>query len=168
MNTLEDLHTLKRLLYEFEFPVSPILEYAIKNKEEELMELISKAPNETCIEEQNENITLNSDIKIVKKMPFALRIYRNDGSCIEETKAAATMVKVIKEIGAERVYDMRIPMDGMYLVTKGGNPQYPSAQHDVGNGLFLNVHSNTKTKKRQLEKIFRTLNLNWRVEINEP
>lgn len=67
MNTLEDLHTLKRLLYEFEFPVSPILEYAIKNKEEELMELISKAPNETCIEEQNENITLNSDIKIVKK-----------------------------------------------------------------------------------------------------
>lgn len=78
------------------------------------------------------------------------------------------MVKVIKEIGAERVYDMRIPMDGMYLVTKGGNPQYPSAQHDVGNGLFLNVHSNTKTKKRQLEKIFRTLNLNWRVEINEP
>ena len=36
MNKLDDLHTLERLLKEFEFPVSPILEYAIKEKEEEL------------------------------------------------------------------------------------------------------------------------------------
>lgn len=36
MSKLDDLHTLQRLLKEFEFPVSPILEYAIKEKEEEL------------------------------------------------------------------------------------------------------------------------------------
>lgn len=167
MNTLEDLYTLKRLLYEFEFPVSPILEYAIKNKEEELMALTSKAQNETFIEAQNEENTLNADTKSILKRSSSLKIYRNDGSCIEETKAATTMVKAIKEIGAEKIFNMRIPLDGMHLVTKGGNPQYPSAQHDVGNGLFVNVHSNTKTKKRQLEKIFKALGLNWRVEIIE-
>ena len=36
MSKLDDLHTLVRLLKQFEFPVSPILEYAIKEKEEEL------------------------------------------------------------------------------------------------------------------------------------
>lgn len=36
MSKLDDLHTLVRLLDEFKFPVSPILEYAIKEKEEEL------------------------------------------------------------------------------------------------------------------------------------
>lgn len=36
MPTLEDLHTLIRLLNEFQFPVSPVLKFAIKEKEEEL------------------------------------------------------------------------------------------------------------------------------------
>lgn len=36
MSKLDDLHTLIRLLHEFGFPISPILEYAIKEKEEEL------------------------------------------------------------------------------------------------------------------------------------
>ena len=36
MNTLNDLHTLVHLLKEFEYPVSPILEYAIQEKEKEL------------------------------------------------------------------------------------------------------------------------------------
>ena len=35
MSKLDDLHTLVRLLKEFEFPVSPILEYAIKEKLEQ-------------------------------------------------------------------------------------------------------------------------------------
>ena len=38
MSRLDDLHTLVRLLQEFELPVSPILEYSIKEKEEELMQ----------------------------------------------------------------------------------------------------------------------------------
>ena len=36
MSKLDDLHTLQRLLKEFGFPVSPILEFAIREKEEEL------------------------------------------------------------------------------------------------------------------------------------
>ena len=56
-------------------------------------------------------------------------------------------------------------MDGMHLVTIGGNPQYPSAQYDVGDGFFVNTHSCTAAKKRQLERIFSALNLDWKVEI---
>ena len=36
MSKLDDLHTLVRLLNEFELPVSPILEYAIKERENAL------------------------------------------------------------------------------------------------------------------------------------
>ena len=38
MGKLDDLHTLVKLLNAFELPVSPILEYAIKEKEEELIQ----------------------------------------------------------------------------------------------------------------------------------
>lgn len=38
MGRIEDLYTLVRLLKEFNLPVSPILEYAIKSKEEELIQ----------------------------------------------------------------------------------------------------------------------------------
>lgn len=67
MNTIEDLHTLVRLLAEFELPVSPILEYAIKNKEEELVaskEYIQERGSSTNkVEFSNNNITKNTDDK---------------------------------------------------------------------------------------------------------
>ena len=174
MGNLEDLHTLSRLLAEFELPVSPILQYAIKCKEEELSDAqTNDLVNETIpeiIKPQKLKVSLGiaGTIKQTKKTPSHLRIYRTDGTIIEETKSAATMVKAIKEIGPDIIYDMKIPMDTMHLVTIGGNPLYPSAQHDVGNGFFVNVHSNTQTKKRQLERIFKKLELNWRVEVIEP
>lgn len=52
MNKLEDLHTLVRLLNEFKFPVSPILEYAIREKEQELC-----ADNPSAVKEWNIDIT---------------------------------------------------------------------------------------------------------------
>ncbi len=60
MGKLEDLHMLVRLLKEFEFPVSPILEYAIKAKEDELL---STQDSTTCEEEptnMSEPITFTS------------------------------------------------------------------------------------------------------------
>lgn len=172
MSKLDDLHTLVRLLNEFELPVSPILEYAIKNKEEELSNAPQEPSNPKPAKQPKKVVLkvtngISDDVKATKKKPSVLRVYRANGTFIEEEKAAATMCRAIKEVGVESVYDMKIPMDGMFLVTKGGNPQYPTAQHDVGNGLFVNVHSNTITKKRQLERIFSTLKVNWRVEIVE-
>lgn len=59
MSKLDDLHTLQRLLKEFEFPVSPILEYAIKEKEEELC---AENNGIACDNVQNEEYYTGKDI----------------------------------------------------------------------------------------------------------
>ena len=170
MSKLDDLHTLQRLLKEFEFPVSPILEYAIKEKEEQLSSDDESPVVMHAVEDQENDGMIEVSIKPTagtKKKPSVLRIIRTDGTIIECEKAATAFCQVIKEVGAEKVYSLKIPMDCMYLVTIGGNPQYPTAQHDVGDGYFVNVHSNSITKKRQLERIFKAFNLSWKVEIVE-
>ena len=100
-----------------------------------------------------------------KQKLYTLRVIRDNGTVIECEKAANTLCQVIKEVGVEKVYSLKIPLDGMYLVTKGGNPYYPSAQHDLGNGFFVNSHSDTHRKKRLLERIFTAFRINWKVEI---
>lgn len=168
MSKLEDLHTLVRLLKEYEFPVSPILEYAIK----EQIELLSSNDKNLIVTptievlERKEEVSIKP-IRRSKRGASILRIVRVDGTKIEYEKAAKTFCSAIKEIGVEKIFSLKIPMDGMYLINKGGNPKYPAAQHDVGNGYFVNVHSNTATKKHQLERIFKAFNLNWLVEIIE-
>ena len=169
MSKLDDLHTLQRLLKEFEFPVSPILEYAIKEKIDQLSSDDDSQINMPIMDVQENHgmmeVSVEAPVRI-KKKPTKICVILADGTTIVSEKAASTFCLVIKEIGVEKVYALTIPMDGMYLVTIGGNPQYPSAQHDVGGGYFVNVHSNTKTKKRQLERIFSALNLHWKVEVN--
>ncbi len=170
MSKLDDLHTLQRLLKDFEFPVSPILEYAIKEK---IDQLSSDDDSQICMPimgvQENDGVMevpVETPVRI-KKKPTTICVIRANGTIIKCEKAALTFCQVIKEVGVEKVYALKIPMDGMQLVTIGGNPQYPTAQHDMGGGYFVNVHSNTKTKKRQLERIFSALGLNWKVEVNE-
>lgn len=168
MSKLEDIHTLVRLLKEYEFPVSPILEYAINEK----IELLSSNDKGLIVtptievQDRKDEMSVKPIIRS-KKGPSVLRIVRADGTKIECEKAANSFCSAIREIGVEKIFSLKIPMDGMYLINKGGNPKYPTAQHDVGYGYFVNVHSNTVTKKRQLERIFKAFNLNWLVEIIE-
>lgn len=170
MTDAEELKHILEVLKKFDLPISPILEYAIKEKIEEFSPNAEKKVYVPVVAEQysEEGIVGTSSIKAVntKKKPTTLRVIRANGTTIECLKAADTLCQTIQEIGTEKVFLLKIPMDGMYLVTMGGNPQYPSAQHDVGGGYFVNVHSNTNTKKRQLERIFSALNLNWKVEVN--
>lgn len=170
MTDVEELTHVLEVLNKFDLPVSPILEYAIKEKIEQLS-LDGESPVVMPVVEIQENDgMLEVSVKATagtKKKPSVLRILRADGTKIECEKAATAFCQAIKEIGAEKVYSLKIPMDSMQLVTIGGNPQYPTAQHDVGNGYFVNVHSNTITKKRQLERIFKAFNLSWKVEIVE-
>lgn len=165
MNKIDDLNTLVRLLKEFEFPVSPILEFAIKEKYEALGNGAMPSERLSDIANNSETNTSKNIYIREKKKPSSIRVIKSDGSIIECTTAGLTLCEVIKEIGAKKVYDMKLPMDGMFLVTIGGNPQYPTAQHNIEDDYFVNVHSNNKTKKRQLEKIFTLLNLSWKVEI---
>lgn len=170
MTDAEELKHVLEVLKKFDLPISPILEYAIKEKIEEFSPNGERRSASVPVSEvlAEESVTETPTIKAVtaKKKPTSLRVTRANGTTIECLKAADTLCQTIQEIGTEKVFSLKIPMDGMYLVTMGGNPQYPSAQHDVGGGYFVNVHSNTNTKKRQLERIFSALNLNWKVEVN--
>lgn len=169
MTDAEELKHVLEVLKKFDLPISPILEYAIKEKIEEFSPNGERSASVLVSEVlAEESVTETPTIKAItaKKKPTSLRVTRANGTTIECLKAADTLCQTIQEIGTEKVFSLKIPMDGMYLVTMGGNPQYPSAQHDVGGGYFVNVHSNTNTKKRQLERIFSALNLNWKVEVN--
>lgn len=171
MSKFDDLQTLVRLLNEFELPVSPILEYAIKEKIEQLSSdseeqtklLVQAVPED----EGKTDVYAEEPVRNKKRPSTTIRVIRADGTAIGNEKAASTFCQAIKEVGVKNVYSLKMPMDGMHLVTIGGNPQYPTAQHDVGGGYFVNVHSSTMTKKRQQERIFSALNVNWSVEIVE-
>ena len=170
MTDVEELKHVLEVLNKFDLPVSPILEYAIKEKIEQLSSDDESTVVMPVVEVQENDGMLEVSVKTTagtKKKPSVLRIIRTDGTIIECEKAAAAFCQAIKEVGVEKVYSLKIPMDNMHLVTIGGNPQYPTAQHKVGNGYFVNVHSNTFTKKRQLERIFKAFNLSWKVEIVE-
>ena len=170
MTDVEELKHVLEVLNKFDIPVSPILEYAIKEKIEQLSSDDESTVIMPVVEVQENDGMLEVSVKTTagtKKKPSVLRIIRTDGTIIECEKAAAAFCQAIKEVGVEKVYSLKIPMDNMHLVTIGGNPQYPTAQHNVGNGYFVNVHSNTFTKKRQLERIFKAFNLSWKVEIVE-
>lgn len=170
MTDVEELKHVLEVLNKFNLPVSPILEYAINEK----IELLSSNDESTAVipivEVQESNEMLEVSVKPkegTKKKPSVLRIIRADGTIIECEKAASAFCQAIKEIGVEKVFSLKIPLDSMHLVTIGGNPQYPSQQHDMGNGYFVNAHSNNVTKKRQLERIFKAFYLSWKVEIVE-
>lgn len=170
MTDIEELKHVLEVLTKYDLPVSPILEYAIKEKIESLSSVEERpfAVPELTVKEKKEIAEVSISPAVGKKKKASiLRIFRSDGTVIEGEKASYSFSMAISEIGVKRVYSLKIPMDGMYLVTRGGNPQYPNAQHNVGNGYFVNVHSNTVTKKRQLERIFTAFNLSWRVEIIE-
>lgn len=109
--------------------------------------------------------TLKTEFGTKKKQASTLKVYKEDNTVIEETTSALTLCETIKEIGPEKVYNLFIPLDGMYLVMKTKNSDVRSDMHYVGDGYYVNTHSNTITKKRHLERIFHELNLNWKIEI---
>ena len=184
MTKIDDLNTLKRLLREFNFPISPVLEYAINEKEKELldansMEDVDKNSSIRC-NYNNDYLSnnrefypnsLHSSCKTdimqfrTNTKKAALRVYRDDNSVICCDKVLMTFAQVIKEIGPQRVHNLNISSDKMNLVNKEGNPLYPSAQVYVGDGYYVNTHSGTVWKKQTLEKIFYSLGIPWRVEI---
>ena len=169
MTEIEELKHALEVLKKYDLPVSPILEYAIREK----IELLSVAGDKTVAASQVKVVKRPQKVKVIKKSaenrkPTKLRVIRADGSILECEKATHTLCKAIKDIGTEKVYSLEIPLDGMNFVSIGGNPQYPTQQYDLGNGYYLNAHSCTSRKQRQLEKIFEAFNLNWKVEIVEP
>lgn len=160
---INDLYLMVQLLKDFEMPISPILEYAIKEKEEKLLQM-GEVQNQNAIEDAfTPKRNVNSNVNY-----STLSVRKEDGTLIEGQTAAMVLCNTIKAIGIEKVRVLNISLDGMNLVSLGGNKLYPSAQYDLGNGYFVNTHSSNVAKKRQIERMINAYNLRWEVEIIKP
>ena len=117
-------------------------------------------------EAQHEEEDEPHKLKKIKRSPnTGLCVWLPNGEFIQAKKANIAMAETVKWAGVEAVASLRIPHDGEFLLSKKVHPKYAGEQQSLPNGYLLNTHSSTKTKKQQLEKISKALNLGWRVEI---
>ena len=167
MTDYEKLKQAVDILRKFNLPISPILEYSINEK---LQELSCQVENPSDIQEILTTLTSNVEpvqpYKFLTKLaPTRLRVTRSNGSTIEESKAANTLCLVIKEIGPEIVEKIGLSVDGQNIILRDLGPDRRGDRHDIGNNFFVNTHSSTLAKKIQLERIFKALRLPWKVDI---
>lgn len=102
----------------------------------------------------------------IKRSPAkGLCIYLPNGTFVQEKKANITMQTALKQVDVVKLYELQIPHDGEFLVSKKEHPQYRGEQHLLRDGYLLNTHSSTLTKQKQLQKISDLLKLNWKVEV---
>ena len=193
MTRNEELTLLLEIMRKYDLPVSPILEFAIRSKMDDssgddlIIPEVSSMESDTGLVQSSEishiekpfqysNVMLEektetdyrtrvSDTTRKNRKKTILRVTRPDGSIIEDSKATVTLAMTILEIGVERVRSLNLSLDGMNLILIGENTLYPSQQYYLGGGYYLNTHSSTDRKKYHLEKMFKALGLDWKVEI---
>lgn len=164
MGTINDLNKLIQLLHEFELPVSPILEYAIKEK----MESLSK---EVEIHEYTINAT-TPNVASHSNSPTTLRVVFPDGTIISEIYAADTLRVTINRIGPDIIESLCSSESALHhchdLVSKVKvvDERYkPNCWRQLNNGYYLFTNTNTEVKKRQLECISKALSLNLKIDV---
>lgn len=94
-----------------------------------------------------------------------LIIHTNNGEIIKEKNAAATFTEAIIQAGVLKVRQLGLKFCGIKIVSTTKDKKYGRAQREVQPGLYVLTHSNTKDKKKILDKISTALNLGWKVEI---
>lgn len=94
-----------------------------------------------------------------------LRITFSDGRVIQESQAAETFRRFVMEVGPERVRSLGMKQCKIPLISNTLDKKYQRAQKTVGNGWYLMTNSNTLTKKRDIERIARELNIKIKVDI---
>lgn len=193
MTRNEELTLLLEIMRKYDLPVSPILEFAIRSKMDDssgddlIIPEVSSMESDIGLVQASEishiekpfqysNVMLEektdtdyrtrvSDTTRKNRKKTILRVTRPDGSMIQDSKATVTLAITIQEIGVERVRNLNLSLDGMNLILIGENTLYPSQQYYLGDGYYLNTHSSTDRKKYHLEKMFKALGLDWKVEI---
>ena len=94
-----------------------------------------------------------------------LCVYRKDGSVMQERDAATTFVAAIVEAGPLRVRQLGLKYCRINIVSTTKDQKYGRAQREIERGLYVLTHSNTKDKKKMLDRISNALHLGWTVEI---
>jgi hypothetical protein len=100
--------------------------------------------------------------KTTPSKPKLLQVTFADGTILENEIASQIFIKTIEKIGAEKVYNL-----GMNSLVRRDENFGRVTQIVQVDDYYVNTHSSTTEKKRQLEAISRKLNLNLSVEIKE-
>lgn len=141
-------------------------EVLVQEKTVKKYEIPSKLPN---VEKVTSEDTLNEEPPFktqFKRSPATgLCVWINSDEFVQEAKASRTMARAIEIAGPKRVSELAIKHDGDILVTKTKHPRYFGTQQPLSDGYLVNTHSNTETKKKQLDYISDALQLGWKVEI---
>lgn len=94
-----------------------------------------------------------------------LCIYRKDGSILQEHDAATTFTSAIVEAGLVKVRELGLKFCRINIVATTKDKKYGRAQREAAPGLYVLTHSSTKEKKKMLDKINKSLNMGWTIEI---
>ena len=100
-----------------------------------------------------------------KSKPSRLIVSFSDGTDICENSASNTLAETINKIGVEMVIGLNIIFDNVPYISKDKDLMYRGTF--LKNGYFVNTHSSTSTKKKQLEEISQKLNLDLKIDIIE-
>ena len=111
-------------------------------------------------------IEVQEKIKSHPDTPISrLKITFGNGKVIQETQAAETFRQFVMTVGVEQVQSLNIKVCKIPLISNTLHEKYQRAQKPLGNGRFLMTCSNTKTKKRDIERIAKALGIQVTVEI---
>lgn len=107
----------------------------------------------------------STDKNISRAKASKLIVHLPDGKVIQEDTAAQTLVEAVRRADPLKVRTLGIVCCKVPLVSTTKDRKYGDTQVDVGNGLYVITHSNNKMKKGFLERISKSLNLGWRIEL---
>ena len=107
----------------------------------------------------------STDKNISRAKASKLIVHLPDGKVIREDTAAQTLVEAVRRADPLKVRTLGIVCCKVPLVSTTKDRKYGDTQIDVGNGLYVITHSNNKMKKGFLERISKSLNLGWRIEL---
>ena len=97
-----------------------------------------------------------------------LKVIRNDGSVLEMDTDEATFVLAILEAGIIRVYGLKLPAYGRFLVNDiydAGKSKFAAVQYyEPITGLYIQQHFAPERQIRYLEHISESFGLGWTVE----
>lgn len=96
-----------------------------------------------------------------------MRATFGDGDVICEANATATMIKVIKKLGIERVASLDMEVCHVPLVSRETVPRYARWTKEISDGWYLMAQSDTRQKCMQIKSIVDQLGENVQVEMGD-
>lgn len=110
----------------------------------------------------DKSIVSTLKVNTTKSAIKQLQVTFSDGTVIQNKRAVQTFLQTIKKIGVDKVCELKMET----LVREDENFERTAQIVQIGN-YYVNTHSSTAEKKRQLEAICKKLNINLMVEIKE-